>query len=247
LALIAKLIGVVALWFLPSQTVELQKDNSRLMHYSRVDFHNLIKASTAAPETTVSIATHGENIRNLLLVGLYGNSSYGYAIVAKKSAPNSTKIVAVGENYEGYKLSKIALNYVIFVKNGKEYILRLAQQSTKSAIQKSVSRVSNNREISRSDIAHYEKNPSQIWRDIGIDEVKKSGKIAGFKVTKVRNGSQFAKLGLQRGDIIIQANGVDLTSYGAVMKIYQNINNLDSIVLIIKRGNTEKELTYEIN
>ena len=110
-----------------------------------------------------------------------------------------------------------------------------------------MSRVSDNREISRSDIAHYEKSPSQIWRDIGIDEVKKSGKITGFKVTKVRNGSQFAKLGLQRGDIIIQANGVDLTSYGAVMKIYQNINNLDSIVLTIKRGNTEKELTYEIN
>jgi general secretion pathway protein C len=245
-ALIAKLIGVIALWFLPAKTVELQEDNSKIKRYSRVDFHNLIDAS-AKGATTDRAVTQSENIRNLLLVGLYGNSGYGYAIVAKKPAQSGTKIVAVGEDYEGYKLSNIAINYVVFVKNNKEYILRFVDKTPKSSIQKSMRTVSDARQISRNEIDNYAKNPSQLWRDISINEIKKEGKIIGFKVLKIKQGSQLSKLGLQSGDIIIKANDVDLTSYGAVIKIYQNINNLDSIVLTIKRGNTEKELTYEIN
>jgi len=56
-----------------------------------------------------------------------------------------------------------------------------------------------------------------------------------------------AALGLQRGDIILKANGVALTSYNAAFKFYKNINKLETLSLLIKRGNEEKELIYEIN
>ena len=82
---------------------------------------------------------------------------------------------------------------------------------------------------------------------IAINEVMKNGKIKGFKIMRIDKNSKFATLGLQKGDVIIKANNVDLTSYKAVMDIYKNINKLSELDLVFLRNNTEKELVYEIN
>jgi type II secretory pathway component PulC len=66
-------------------------------------------------------------------------------------------------------------------------------------------------------------------------------------VTKIKQGSKFSELGLKVGDIILKANGLELKSYKDAIKIYQNIDKLDTIVLLVKRGKQEKEIIYEIN
>jgi general secretion pathway protein C len=247
LTLLAKFISVVALWLLPFQAVTPEIDNSKVITYHRVDFHNFIQKRERSQKSS---SKERLSIDDMILYGLYGNSHFGYAIVAIKSAPDKTEIISIGEKYRGYKLKKIALHFVVFTKNRREYILALSDLKNIATKKSSLGSYSDdpqqNISISRNEIHFYEKNPSRIWQDISINEIKKSGKIVGFKVLKVRRNSKIGSLGLQRGDIILKANGIALRSYNAAFKIYSQINTLENLTLLIKRGNKEKELIYEI-
>ena len=256
LILTAKFIALVVWWYLPSEGIEYHAKNSYQIPYQRVDFKNMLQSSKeerrSRPQEEVRQSS-ATNIGSLILKGLYGNSRSGYAIVAKKSRPKKTTIVAIGEVYEGYKLKAIELNQVVFTKGNKEYVLALEKMSDatyKKSVQK-VTRSSNGEDaeyaVKKSDINYYSKNPSKIWKDIAISPLKRNGKIEGFKVKRIRKGSKMAQLGLQKGDVIIKANNIELTSFNDALKLYKNIDKLDTISLVVLRNNQEKEIIYEIH
>ncbi len=56
-----------------------------------------------------------------------------------------------------------------------------------------------------------------------------------------------ARLGIQKGDIIIKANNIELKSYKDALNLYGKINDLDTIQIVILRNNQEKEIVYDIN
>ncbi|WP_207561983.1 type II secretion system protein N [Sulfurimonas aquatica] len=254
LLLIAKLISLVLWWFLPSEGVELNAANSYQAKYQRVDFKNMlipakvVEQAKSKESVTSSIST--TSINSLILKGLYGKGDNGFAIVAKKSAAKKTTIVAVGEGYEGYKLKEILIDRVLFSKLGKEYVLMLneeAAKNTKSSIKRVEEPDDSTRPVSKQDINYYSKHPDQIWKDIAISPVQKSGKIDGFIVNRIKAGSKMAELGLMKGDVIIKANNIVLKSYKDALELYKKIDKIDVIELVVRRNNQEKELVYEIN
>lgn len=254
LLLIAKSLSLLLWWYLPSEGVELNAEKSYAIPYQRVNFKNMITKTTKSTTVeTTKVKTVSYSIQDLILKGLYGNSKNGFAIVSKKSSQKTTDIVKIGEVYSGYTLKDIKIDQVIFTKNNKEYVLKLKegkklpantlQKVKKSAVNASASQ----HDVKKSDITYYSKNPSQIWKDIAIREVKVNGKINGFKVNRIKANSKMAELGLLKGDIILKANNVELKSYKDAMKLYQNIDKIDAIELLIKRNNQEKEIVYEIH
>ncbi len=257
LLLLAKLISLVVWWFLPSEGISLNAKKSYQATYQRVDFKNMLARAQVKKSTTTAQAqtnnTSAYSINSLILKGLYGNQTHGFAIVAKKSAVKKTTIVSIGEVYAGYKLKEILLDKVIFTKSGKEYVLKLAS-SSKSDLSKSVTRVKqqnsadmNEHSVSKQDINFYSKDPSRIWKDIAIDPVKKNGKIEGFRVRRIKPNSKMAELGLKKGDIIIKANNIRLSSFRDAIKLYKNIDKINTIELVVLRNNQEKEIIYEIH
>ena len=253
LLLVAKLLSLLLWWFLPSEGVELNVKNSYQAKYQRVDFKNMLQKIAVKKEQKKSEQT-AYSINSLILKGLYGSRLNGFAIVAKKAAPKKTTIVSVGESYAGYRLKEIYINSVIFVKGGKEYLLKLNSKSSsnisghvKRVSKKSASSELSEQSVSKKDIEFYSKNPSKIWKDISINPLKENGKIKGFKVTRIKAGSKMAELGLQKGDVIIRANNVKLSSYRDAIKLYNSINTIDTISLVVLRNNQEKEIIYEIH
>jgi len=251
LVLIAKGISVGVLWLLPDESPSVEKQNVNQMPYQYYNFQNMISGDVKTKHSQKNKRQNIADIKNMLLIGLYGNKHYGYAIVAMKKTPQKTSIISIGESFQGYTLKEIALEKVVFYKNNKEYVLRLnrSQKNAKklySPYDKKQTNEDTEHTISRQEINEYIKNPDKLWKDISINEVKKNGKIEGFKVTKIRKNSQLAQMGLQRGDIIIEANNTPLTSYAKVLQMYQNIDKLEKLSIIVKRGNQKKELIYEI-
>jgi len=251
IALFAKLLSLGIWWYLPDEGIELHTQNSLHINYQRDDFKKMIDATTFTKKKAEVKVTMG--INKLILIGLYGRRTNGYAIVAKKSTPSQTSIIGIGESYEGYVLKSIYVDHIIFEKNAKEYILSLKGNKTipnainvispsKTENQNSLQKI-----VRREDINGYAENFSQIWKDIAITEVKKSGKINGFKIQRVRKGSKMADLGLRKNDIIIRANNIDLTSYKDALNLYNQISDLDTIELTVLRNNQEKEIIYEIH
>ena len=251
LLLIAKLTALITWYILPDKGVEVSQNSASAMEYQRVDFANMI----GTKKVTRTMSNNRENsirsdISDLILSGLYGTKKEGFAIVAKKRTPMKTKIISVGESYEGYKLKEIHLNYVVFEKNSRSYILKLNRkksQQGKSTIQVEEAQEIGKKRVSRDDINHYAKNFRDIWKDISIIPLKKSGKIEGFKVTRIRKNSKMAELGLKKGDIILKVNNIKLSSFNDAIKIYKNIDKIDTIELVVLRNNQEKDIVYEIN
>ena len=249
LLLVAKLISLGLWWYLPSEGVELNAKKSYKAKYQRVYFSNMLVVSKV-PDAQAQKETSAYSIDSLILKGLYGSKSYGFAIVAKKASPRTTTIVSVGELYEGYKLIEIDLDQVIFSKNAKEYVLALESSGklkTSDVMKKVTNEEPANKEVSKTDIDYYSKNPKEIWKNIAISEVRKNGKIAGFKVNRITKGSKLATLGLEVGDVIIRANNVELTSYNDAIKLYKDIDNINVLELVVQRDNQEKEIIYEIH
>jgi type II secretion system protein C len=260
LLLFAKLLSLFVWWYLPEIGVESTKNVSCVMPYQRVDFKNMLE-HISTKKIKHKIKKHKVKkvitINELILKGLYGNKNYGYVIIANKKHPNKTSIISIGESYNGYKLKAIYLDYVIFNKNGKDYNLRLKQNKNKTKINivkktKKVAKVVYHNEtalkkVNKKDINYYSHHFSDIWKDIAIDEIRKNGHIAGFLIKRIRPGSKMAQLGLKKGDIIIKANNQRLNSYKVAMDIYKNINKINTLNLVVKRGNEEKEITYEVH
>ena len=248
LLLLTKSIGVAALWILPARGVAVQTGEAVNIPYVRVDFHNMLANTTKTEQASQhNSKSKTLDINSLVLKALYGKGNYGFVIIAAKRNPKKTTLLSVGESYEGYTLKGVFLNYALFSKRGQEYTLRLnSTQATKSLVH-TVEKGTTNKIVQRDEINSYVKNPSAVWRDISIQEIGKNGNFKGFKVTKIRAGSPLARLGLQTGDLIVKANNIVLKSYNDVLKIYQQLDKLSTLTLLIKRGNMEKEIVYEIN
>jgi general secretion pathway protein C len=252
LLVLAKSLTLVLLWLLPSDGVELAEQNSYKPKYQRVDFENMIQSATGVKGTnSTNNSSNAVSITSMILKGLYGKANYGYVIVSLKSSSSKTSIIAVGEDFSGFTLHSIAPMSATFTKAGKEYTLELEKTETGGRMSKFQPAVEiddgSPKSVSKEDILAYAKSPQDIWKEISIVEIKNGEEIEGFKVTKIVKNSKMASLGLREGDVIIKANNIELKSYKDAIEIYNGLDKLDAVQIVVLRANQEVELVYEIH
>ena len=256
IVVLAKIVWLaVSILFLPSVGVEYTQEGKAKALYYRVKLSNPV--GTVAPPP-IHVAPIVNSMRGIKLLALYNASD---ALVVTVSKSSKTTVLGKGEAIDGFELTSAAQNYAMFTKAGKEFKLFLVKvkSSGKSSIG-SRSTVSNSKKtdsntivedggvkhITRNLLTSYTKNVDKIWKDIGISENRISGKINGFKINFVKKGSDFEKLGLERGDILMGLNGEELNSYGAAMGFFKDINSIENLTLTVQRDGTTKDLEYEI-
>ena len=163
---------------------------------------------------------------------------------------NKVELISKDETYKGYKLVDVEPIRAIFEKDGRRYEIGFKEdEKDAGAITKATPEVVNEGEavfIKRNEIKHYAKNYDDIWKNVKIQEIIKNKRLQGFDVTWVKKGSVFEKIGLRKGDIITGANGQTFKSLSQVFKLYNNVDEIDSLKLTILRDNQEMELEYEI-
>ena len=187
----------------------------------------------------------------LLLKAIYGDSVAPFIAVQEN---RKVTLISKGESFKGYKLVEVHPQKAIFEKNGRRYELAFKNDknsniSYSEAVPEIISDSSIEEKavfIKRKKIQYYVKNYDEIWKNIKIKEIIKDRRLKGFKVTWIKKGSVFEKMGLLKDDIILGANGKTFKSLSQVFKIYNNMDKLDSLVLKIRRDNEERELEYEL-
>ena len=260
--LVAKALSLVMLWYFQHEGVHYHANSSKIPEYKRYNAKNLIHsaskpdAQSAIPEPTSEeakeLAAYGPNISNMTLKGLFRDKQTGFIIIALKAKPKDSEVIGINESFKGYKLTRILQNGAVFDKNGAPYTLYFSKKNKDvSYVKRRKSKTQQDdggiKQVRKSDIVRYAKNVKQIWKDIGIVEVKKKKKTVGFKVTRIKANTPFAQLGLRKGDIIIKANNKPMKSYKDAIAIYKNIDKLEALELIVLRNNQETEISYEIN
>jgi len=92
----------------------------------------------------------------------------------------------------------------------------------------------------------YRTDLRHLQRSINAVPYMVNGQIEGFRVNYIKKGSDFAKLGIQKGDILLSINGEPLNDLSVPIKFFKNLNTMTAATFTIKRGNEIKELEYEV-
>jgi len=261
--LVLKLVWfVVQITWLSALDIDQQEDQSSKSLYYRVKLtpNNIAAPQKVVHQTTKKIAG---SIKEIKLLAIYNASDIAVVTVEYR---HKSKVLGSGDIINGFTLEGAGSNFAMFSKNSKNYKVMLAKNakstSTSSIVKtvptpktrvktkKPLGEVTNEgdiRIIDRSLLDHYADNMEEIYKNIGIAEIKKGKDLQGFKINFVRKDSPFAKLGIRRNDVVKSINGQEITSYNAAFGVYKNIKNVDNLSLVIMRGKEEMELEYEIN
>lgn len=271
LAFLIVLLVVKAVWFavelfvLPSQGIDHAEEKGVKALYYRV---KLTPNESAAPKEPTKRPAHANagNIKDIKLLAVYNASDVTVVTVEHR---RKSKVLSKGEEINGFELESAGSNFAIFTKNRKSYKVTMIKDikssggngvirpstddsqppkpSAPSQPEGGITDAGDHKIIDKSLLSHYAKNMEDIYKNIGIKEVKEGESLKGFRVTFIRKGSPFAELGVKKDDVIKSINGQEINSYKAAMDMYKDIENINNLTLGIKRGNEEMELEYEVN
>ena len=261
--LIVKLLWfVIQITLLSAVDIDQEADHSSKALYYRV---KLTPNEAPAPQKVTPIVRKvAGSIKEITLLAIYNATDISVITVEYK---HKSKVLSSGDMINGFTLEGAGNDYAMFSKNNKNYKVLLDKKSKasgstgiikpvstsvkpKSAEKKPLGEVTNEgsvKIIDRSLLEHYAENMDDIYKNIGISEIKDGKGLKGFKINFVRKDSPFAKLGIRRNDVIKSINGEEIKSYNAAFNVYKNIKNVDDLSLVIQRGKEEMELDYEIN
>ncbi len=233
IALIYLFMSVVKI-FLPITSVELQKeiDYNFAFNYS---LQNIYK------DKTKKKGSQNRSSLDFKLIGIYSDGKNSVVIVSKDKR---TEVVAVGEEYKGYKLVDTTNILAIWTRDNTHYELSI--EDTKDRKIEAAYKIENDdpfgtKEIKYTDIQYYKKNPQKLWDEININKTK-----AGYTVTKIEPGSKLSTIGLKKGDIIKVINGTELKEDRDAIKFYKDIKNLEFIIISVLRGDKYIDIEYNI-
>jgi len=261
--LVLKLLWfIVQIVWLSPLDIDQEEDQSSKSLYYRVKLtpNNIAAPQKIVPKTVKKIVG---SIKEIKLLAIYNASDIAVVTVEYR---NKSKVLGTGDMINGFTLEGAGSNFAMFSKNDKNYKVMLAKNSKassntsmiksvptpkrKKTEKKVLGEVTNEGDIKiidRSLLDHYAENMEDIYKNIGIAEIKEGKDLKGFKINFVRRDSPFAKLGIRRNDVIKSINGQEIKSYNAAFGVYKNIKNVDNLSLVIMRGKEEMELEYEIN
>jgi type II secretion system protein C len=267
MAVLVLLLVIKIVWFLvtsawlPKHGIDQPLDDGVKALYYRV---RLTPNDAPPPKRTVPkrVVREGGSINDLKLQAIYHAQD---ATVVTVTYRGKSKVLSKGEDINGFVLEGAGRDYATFSKEGKSYKVQLDKGKTQAASGRSrqvqavakstpgnakkgeITDAGDRKVVDKSVIDYYRKNFKEIGRNIGIAESRQGGALDGFKVTFIRRGSDFEKLGLKRNDVIKAVNGQPVNSYKAAMDIYRKVGTMDNMTLTINRGNEEMELEYEVN
>jgi general secretion pathway protein C len=251
-AVAIKLIYSISLFYLDKDLLP-QSDSGNISFITKTKLAYKVLDTTKAEPVKQEVVETGKKITDFKLKGTYVSGDDSFVII---DDAGSTEFIYMGESYQGYKLIKVYENKAIFDKDGTTYELTMYSDTNKSyttnePIKKSSKKTSSDGDyvvpidVDKEDITYYSQNPDKIWNNIRIRDYRTENGLE-FKVGYVRRGTVFDKIGLKAGDVITSIDGQVPQSMADVMKYYNEVNDIDSLILTIKRKDQEMDLEFRI-
>lgn len=198
--------------------------------------------------------TAGGDPKGLLLRGVI-TLHPGYAFIENKD--NSQKLFKLGDDVFGLGTLKLVQKDKVGILSGGKTFDLILMGSEKFESQKpglffpaaDAKKQTGVKEKSfqKEEIKRFLDNPKEILTDARLLPNLKDGKQEGFMVREVKPGGFYDNIGLANGDIILRANGIDLTSPSDGVKIFSMIKELDRVELDILRNGLRTTHVYHIN
>lgn len=169
----------------------------------------------------------------------------GSIAVIKDTRLEEQHVLRIAETILDYQIVKIMRGKVTLLKDGRLYILDFPMGSEFLV---PITIVSDNvRIINRNAlIGKISDLDSVMHQALPIPHIV-SGKLAGFKITNIKDKELAKMAGIREGDIVMGIDGEKINSIKSVFGIYSRVKIKEKVNLEIKRNNEIKNLTYYIN
>ncbi|WP_428809640.1 type II secretion system protein GspC [Vibrio lamellibrachiae] len=197
---------------------------------------------------------------NLTLVGVVASSdeSKSLAVIANRGSQST---YGIREQIEGTRaqLKAVFSDRVIIDNSGRDETLMLAgidysklsanTPAAKPSQNRQGNNVANSNATSASKLdsirEQISKDPQKIFQYVRMSQVKRDGKVMGYRVTPGKEPELFRSVGLESGDIATQLNGHDLTDPASMSKIFKTISELSELSLTVERDGQSHDINIE--
>lgn len=190
---------------------------------------------------------------NVVLVGsvVSSNPERSLAVVANRGKQGT---YGIGEQIDGTRASIAAvfIDRIIISNAGRDETVMLEGIEYKKLELKQPAPAAASNVVGNNPVDNEEKlaairntitqDPQQIFQYVRLSQVKRDGKISGYRVSPGRDAELFNAVGLQNGDIAIALNGADLTDPAAMGQIYQSITDLTELNLTVERDGQQHDI-----
>lgn len=217
------------------------------------------KAQERAPEKTVA-ATKPAVRTNLKLLGTVSAEEGSLAMI---QADRSMDLYRLGDEVPGGGTVKEITRNMVTIQNsdGSTEILSLyeagAPGSPAPAASPPAAAAEENGQIrpvgenqwmvDRQVAENARSNLGELLKSARMEPNVVNGNTEGFVVRMIQPGSLLANLGIRRGDVIMEVNGVELSSPEKALQIFQQLREARHISIGLQRDGAPMNFDYEIN
>ncbi|WP_448583912.1 type II secretion system protein GspC [Thermocrinis sp.] len=172
----------------------------------------------------------------------------GSISMALVKVDGDTKLVMVGTQIDGYRVSKIERNYIVLSKGQEEKAVGFSFSSTSKAAEEKLSTQTQTFQavIQKRDIESVTADPGIMFRQIRLVPYVQEGKTTGFLFEWVDPQSMFSKVGIMPGDVLVSINNQSIKSGEDAFRILQVLRNESSFKINLIREGKSVELFVRV-
>jgi general secretion pathway protein C len=184
---------------------------------------------------------------DLVLLGTTTGGVHGDCAIIEEGTKKKQDIYKVGDSVGGAELKKILRKKCVITVGNNDEILIMDEEPRPGAADsgaRGASREGRHISLTRSDIKKSLDNVGTLLSQARIRPHSADGKPDGFRLTRIKPGSMFNKMGLKNGDIVHSVNNKEIKSTEDIIKLYQNMNLGREIALEVTRNGNKESLNF---
>ena len=181
---------------------------------------------------------------NLVLSAVFATSdpAKGMAIIGESTT--AADVFTVGAAVRpGTKLHAVYADRVILDRGGQLEALLLPAESLAGMMQAPARQTQAGGRFTENLRRIAENNPSAFAEIVRPQPVFANGVQRGYRVYPGRNRQQFARLGLQPGDLVLAVDGTPLDDPQRGMEIFNTMGSSDRVTVSVERNGQAQDLT----
>ena len=183
------------------------------------------------------------------------NPGFSSALLADGSKSTAYGFAEGDELFGQAEIIRIEQRRVVFLRDGRtEYVemsgdkkVAKSRKTSKKTDDEGITKEGDKIIVERSLVEDALANVESLATKIRVVPHKGSdGQVDGYRLSAIRRGSLFDKLGIKNGDVVHAVNGMPLTSMDGAMSAFQSLQSDDDFNFEVTRRNKKQTFEYEI-
>jgi len=183
---------------------------------------------------------------DLSAVGIVASRDASRSVVLLRSG-GRTRVVSVGENAFGGRVTAIRADAVAMEFEGRSVDLRLSGDSVRAAAPAPAAGDPGAHVLTRRDVERRigEEAP-RILAETTLVPAVDAGRVAGFTLTRVPENSLLTEAGLRAGDVLTQVNDTPIDSMATLIGLWPKLQGESTLTAVVLRNGQPVSLSVSL-